>query len=184
MEDAKSRKVEWKRRLAKLELESLLSLRDTLMASGAQYLMVINDSKKNAEQITKYVSSVPWLMFCYVLLCNAYIILYVLLLPPLPFLLLSPLLQLSEQQRAKKEAAQTGFALRVTELEKSIQQYKQEQQTYDEKLQKNSEVLNKLRVQLEDVDKRVRVLRPGIKLSTLDERCKLGQSLVVSCNLQ
>jgi len=72
----------------------------------------------------------------------------------------------------------------VTELEKSIQQYKQEQQTYDEKLQKNSEVLNKLRVQLEDVDKRVRVLRPGIKLSTLDERCKLGQSLVVFCNLQ
>lgn len=63
MEDAKSRKVEWKRRLAKLELESLLSLRDTLMASGAQYLMVINDSKKNAEQITKYVSSVPWLTF-------------------------------------------------------------------------------------------------------------------------
>lgn len=57
MEDAKSRKVEWKRRLAKLELESLLSLRDTLMASGAQYLMVINDSKKNAEQITKYVST-------------------------------------------------------------------------------------------------------------------------------
>ena len=58
MEDAKSKKVEWKRRLGKLELESLLSLRDTLMASGAQYMMVINDSKRNAEQITKYVSLV------------------------------------------------------------------------------------------------------------------------------
>ena len=95
-------------------------------------------------------------------------------LPPLP-----SLLQLSEQQRAKKDAAQTGFTLRVKELEKSIQQYKQEHQTYDEKLQKNSEVLSTLTVQLEDVDKRVRVLRPGIKLSTLDERCML-QSLVIS----
>ena len=56
MEDAKSRKTEWKHRLGKLELESLLSLRDTLMAKGGLYMLVINDSKRNAEQITKYVS--------------------------------------------------------------------------------------------------------------------------------
>ena len=56
MEDAKSRKTEWKDRLSKLELESLLSLRDTLMAKGGLYMLVINDSKRNAEQITQYVS--------------------------------------------------------------------------------------------------------------------------------
>ena len=79
---------------------------------------------------------------------------------------------MSEQQRSKKEAAQTGFALRVKELEISIQQYKQEQQNYEEKLTQNSEALKKLKAHLEDVDKKVQALQPSIKLVSLDTRCK------------
>ena len=60
----------------------------------------------------------------------------------------------------------------MKELEKSIQQYKLEQQNYEEKLKLNSEELKKLRAHLEDVDKKVQALRPSIKLDTLDNRCK------------
>ena len=60
----------------------------------------------------------------------------------------------------------------MKELEISIQQYKQEQQNYEEKLKQNSEELKKLRAHLEDVDKKVQALQPSIKLVSLDTRCK------------
>ena len=60
----------------------------------------------------------------------------------------------------------------MKELEISIQQYKQEQQNYEEKLKRNSEELKKLRAHLEDVDKKVQALQPSIKLVSLDTRCK------------
>lgn len=56
MKDAKSQKQRWKQRLCELEVESLLTLRDSLMASGVAYLMVIRDSETNKTDIKRFVS--------------------------------------------------------------------------------------------------------------------------------
>ncbi len=55
MEDAKKHKRAWKEKLDRLELESLLSLRDAIMASGVMRLQVINDCQQNQQHIEKEV---------------------------------------------------------------------------------------------------------------------------------
>ena len=59
MGDAKTHKQRWKKRLCDLEVESLLALRDSIMASGAAYMMVLKDTEKNSAEIKKDVSEQP-----------------------------------------------------------------------------------------------------------------------------
>ena len=68
--------------------------------------------------------------------------------------------------------AKTGFAMRVRELEQSIQQYKEEQKVYQEKNRENMEILDQLRSELRDVDEKIKTLRPRIRLDSMDARCE------------
>ncbi len=77
-----------------------------------------------------------------------------------------------EKEREKRTAAQTGFRSRVQDLEVSIQQFKEEKDIFEKKVRSTSEVLAELRKEVEGVDGRIRALRPGIRLDTMEERCK------------
>ena len=55
MRDAKEKKQQWKKRLSQLEEESLLSLRDSLMAQGVLFTMIDKESKINSDEVTKEV---------------------------------------------------------------------------------------------------------------------------------
>ena len=56
MEDAKKKKDEWTRRLSRYEVESLLSLRDTLLAQGSMLTMTSTDIKEIIRKIKSTVS--------------------------------------------------------------------------------------------------------------------------------
>lgn len=131
MKDAKSQKQRWKQRLCELEVESLLTLRDSLMASGVAYLMVIRDSETNKTDIKRF---------------------------------------LAEKEKEKQQAAQSGFGMRVSELDNAIQQYKAEEVKFEEKISDNRNLLERMEAELEEVDKRIRSLRPQLQLDTLENR--------------
>ena len=56
MEDAKKKKDEWAKRLSNYEVESLLSLRDALLARGSMLTMTSADIKDIIRDISKTVS--------------------------------------------------------------------------------------------------------------------------------
>ena len=56
MEDAKKKKDDWTQRLQNLEVESLLSLRDTLLARGSMLTMSSADIKDIIRDIKSTVS--------------------------------------------------------------------------------------------------------------------------------
>ena len=56
MEDAKKKKDEWTQRLSRYEVESLLSLRDTLLARGSMLTMTSADIKEIIRKIKSTVS--------------------------------------------------------------------------------------------------------------------------------
>ena len=55
MEDAKGKKKEWQQRLADMELQNLLQLRDSLMASACIHLMGVDDCRANCDEASKQV---------------------------------------------------------------------------------------------------------------------------------
>lgn len=57
MEDAKKKKEEWTQRLGDYEVESLLSLRDALLARGSMLTMCSADIKDIVRDINTTVSS-------------------------------------------------------------------------------------------------------------------------------
>ena len=63
--------------------------------------------------------------------------------------------------------------MRVSELDNAIQQYKAEEVKFEEKITDNRNLLERMEAELEEVDKRIRSLRPQMQLDTLENRCKM-----------
>ena len=83
-----------------------------------------------------------------------------------------PAPQLAQKEKDKKKAAHSGFVMRVKELDQSIQQYREEELKFEEKIKVNGTQLEKMKTELKEVDERILALRPGSKLDTMESRCK------------
>ena len=80
-------------------------------------------------------------------------------------------LQIAHYEGEKISAARHGFAPRVNEAKKSIEQYSMARTEYEEKMRESSETIKAIRGELATLDEQLHTLRPGLKLDTLENRC-------------
>ena len=85
--------------------------------------------------------------------------------------------QLDKDVRDKREASRKGFKMRVDEIVQKMQRYTDELQHKEDSLGEMTRNLDEVKTRLKEVDERLRQLRPGIRLDTLEERCKLRKKL-------
>ena len=62
--------------------------------------------------------------------------------------------------------------MRVDEITDKMKRYTGELQDKEKCLREKSQSLQEVNSRLKEVDERLRVLRPGIRLDSLEERCK------------
>ena len=64
--------------------------------------------------------------------------------------------------------------MRVDEITQKMERYTDELKHKEDSLGEMIHTLDVVRARLKDVDERLRQLQPGMRLDTLEERCKLG----------
>ena len=57
LSDAKEKKKEWKKRLATMDMDSLLDYRDALMAQGVLFTVIARESNSNSKYASVQVST-------------------------------------------------------------------------------------------------------------------------------
>ena len=80
--------------------------------------------------------------------------------------------QLDKDTRDKREAARKGFKMRVDEITEKMERYSDELKHKEGSLEEMTHSLDGVKTRLKEVDERLRELRPGMRLDTLEERCK------------
>ena len=80
-------------------------------------------------------------------------------------------MQISDYESEKISAARSGFAPRLNEAKRLIEQYTAAKAEYDQKVEESSEIIESVRIELRTLDEALRTLRPGLKLDTLENRC-------------
>ena len=80
-------------------------------------------------------------------------------------------MQISDYESEKISAARSGFAPRLNEAKKLIEQYTAAKAEYDQKVEESSEIIESVRKELRTLDEALHTLRPGLKLDTLENRC-------------
>ena len=83
-----------------------------------------------------------------------------------------PLLQLDKEVQDKREASRTGGMSGVGVLMKKMQHYTDDLKHKEGYLGEMTHNLDTVKTHLKEVDDRLRQLRPGIRLDTLEGRCK------------
>ena len=78
----------------------------------------------------------------------------------------------SQVQEKKKKAAQTGFARKVNDLTRDLDNCHQDRLMYEMKRDMHSSKLETLTTKLKSIDSDVATLRPQLELDSLMERCK------------
>lgn len=78
----------------------------------------------------------------------------------------------------KRKAAQTGFAIRVKELEQSMQRYKDQIEEFQRDVDEMTELLAGVKEKVTTTDTQIKRVWPSIKLDTLDDCCEFQS---VSC---
>ena len=81
--------------------------------------------------------------------------------------------QLDKDMRDKREASRKGFKMRVDEITEKMKRYSDELKEKEDSLEEMSQNLELVKTRLKEVDDKLRQLRPGIRLDTLEERCKI-----------
>ena len=69
------------------------------------------------------------------------------------------------------QAARSGFAPRVNDAKRSIEQYRTAESEYDEKVAESSGKIKQIREELVTLDERLHALRPRLRLDTMENRC-------------
>ena len=82
------------------------------------------------------------------------------------------LLQLDKDMQDKKEASRTGGTSGVGVFMKKMQYYTDELKHEEGHLGEMTHNLDVVKIRLKEVDDRLRQLHPGIRLDTLENRCK------------
>jgi hypothetical protein len=77
---------------------------------------------------------------------------------------------IAHYQNEKMQAARSGFAPRVDEAKRSIEQYTAARAEYEQKIGESSETMKLIREELVTLDAKLHALRPGLKLDTLENR--------------
>ena len=80
--------------------------------------------------------------------------------------------QVQEKEAEKKKAAQTGFARKVNDLTRDLDNCHQDRLMYEMKRDMHSSELETLIAKLKSIDSDVATLRPQLELDSLKGRCK------------
>ena len=80
--------------------------------------------------------------------------------------------QVQEKEAEKKKAAQTGFARKVNDLTRDLDNCHQDRLMYEMKRDMHSSKLETLTTRLKSIDSDVATLRPQLELDSLKGRCK------------
>ena len=69
--------------------------------------------------------------------------------------------------------------MRVDEITQKMERYTDELKNKEGSLGEMTHNLDVVKARLKEVDERLRELRPGIRLDTLEERCELGRCYLI-----
>jgi chromosome segregation ATPase len=85
-------------------------------------------------------------------------------------------LQITRLEKDKKNAARKNHVKKVEQVEQSISSYEDDRVRLKDKLQDASDYLASISKALENVDARLRKLKPSLKLDRITDRCTCTKS--------
>ena len=70
------------------------------------------------------------------------------------------------------DASRKGFKMKVDEITEKMKRYSSELEQREDRLKDMSQNLDEVKTRLGQVDEKLRQMRPGIRLDSLEDRCK------------
>jgi len=79
--------------------------------------------------------------------------------------------QLKKLETDKKNAARTGFSMKVKEINETMRKYDDQKGIFQEEVDKMKELLTTVREKLRACDDEIKQLKPSLQLDSLEKRC-------------